>query len=161
MKMAISPNCRRDTASRYVTSLVLLASLGACGGPEPGTEEQVRQWISAAEAAAEAKDRRELLQLISPAYQDAHSYDRDDIGGMLRVYFLRQNSIKLLTSIDDIRLYGDSAAEVDLSLGMAGANDGVFGFSADAYNFQLELSLDGDEWLLISARWGELGGELH
>ncbi len=161
MKMAISPYCCRDTASRYVTSLVLLASLGACGGPGLGAEEQVRQWVSAAEAAAESRDRRELLQLISPAYRDAHGYDRDDISDMLRVYFLRQNSINLLTSIDDLRLYGDSAAEVDLSLGMAGANDGVFGFSADAYNFQLELSLDGDEWSLISARWGELGGELH
>ena len=44
---------------------------------------------------------------------------------------------------------------------LAGTNDGVFGFSADAFRFQLELERDGDDWLLISARWGELGEELH
>jgi len=44
---------------------------------------------------------------------------------------------------------------------MAGQNDAVLGFSADAYRFQLELEREGDDWLLISARWGELGEELH
>ena len=44
---------------------------------------------------------------------------------------------------------------------MAGSNEGVLGFSADAYDFALELELDGDDWQLISARWGELGRELH
>jgi hypothetical protein len=80
---------------------------------------------------------------------------------MLRVYFLRQNNITLLTSIDEIRLYGDSAAEIDMTVGMAGTNDSVFGFSADAYSFQLELENDGDDWLLIAARWGEVGQELR
>lgn len=161
MKTPISSNCRREIAAARVAGLVLLALIGACSGPEMGAEEQVRQWVSAAEVAAEARHRREMLDLISPAYRDAHSYDRADIDEMLRAYFLRQKSVKLLTSIDDVRLYGDTAAEVDLSVGMAGANDGVFGFSADAYNFQLELVLEDSEWLLISARWGELGGELH
>ena len=62
--------------------------------------------------------------------------------------------------IDEIRIYGDSAAEVEMTVGMAGTNDGVLGFSADAYAFELELERDDDEWLLISARWGELGQEL-
>jgi hypothetical protein len=44
---------------------------------------------------------------------------------------------------------------------MAGRNDGVLGFSADAYKFELELERDGNEWQLISARWGELGKEMH
>ncbi len=142
-------------------SIAYLALLGGCGGPEAGPEEQVRQWLSAGQQAAETKERGDLLDLISPSYVDSRGLDRDDIGDRLRVYFLRQQSIKLLTSIEDIRLYGDSAAEVDLTVGMAGKNDSVFGFSADAYRFQLELERDGDDWLLISARWGELGEELH
>jgi hypothetical protein len=80
---------------------------------------------------------------------------------MLRAYFFRQHSIGLLTNIEEIRVYGDSAAEIDLTVGMAGSNDGVFGFSADAYRFQLELARDDDDWLLISARWAQLGDELH
>ncbi len=102
-----------------------------------------------------------MLDLISPAYVDGRGWDRDDVGDMLRVYFLRQDNIELLTSIEEIRLFGDSAAEIDMTVGMAGSNDGVFGFSADAYNFQLELQRDGDEWLLIASRRGELGEELH
>lgn len=142
-------------------SITYLALLGGCGGPEAGPEEQVRQWLSAVQQAAETKERGDLLDLISPSYVDSRGLDRVDIGDRLRVYFLRQQSIKLLTSIEEIRLYGDSAAEVDLTVGMAGKNDSVFGFSADAYRFQLELERDGDDWLLISARWGELGEELH
>jgi len=92
---------------------------------------------------------------------DGRGRDRDDVGNLLRVYFLRQHSIELLTSIDQIRLFGDSAAEIDLTVGMAGTNDGVLGFSADAYNLQLELQRDGDDWLLIASRQSELGEELY
>lgn len=161
MKTVISHYCRSAKASACVIAVVLSSLLGACGGPGVGVEEQVRQWVSSAEEAAEARERRALLDLISPAYQDGHNYDRDDIDEMLRAYFLRRTSVELITSIDEVRLYGDSAAEIDLTLGLAGANDGVFGFSADAYNFQLELVLDGSDWLLIAARWSALGGDLH
>ena len=142
-------------------SLVCLAVLSGCGGPEAGPEEQLRQWVSTGQEAAESKDRRDFLDLISPAYVDARGFDRDDVGDRLRVYFLRQHSIKLLTSIEEIRIFADSAAEIELTVAMAGKNDSVFGFSADAYRFQLELERDGDDWLLISARWGKLGKELH
>ena len=54
-----------------------------------------------------------------------------------------------------------TAAELDLTVGMAGTSDGVLGFSADAYNFEMELVREDDEWILISARWGEVGGEIH
>lgn len=144
-----------------LAGLVLTTLLAACGGPTPGPEEQLRQWVSAGQSAAEAKERRAMLNLISPAYVDARGNDRDDIGNMLRLYFLRQDNISLLTKIDEIQLYGDTAAKINLSVGMAGTNDGVFGFSADAYRFELELEHDGDDWLLISARWAELGEELH
>ena len=161
MKRAATQYRRRAIVGIQVMCIAYLALLGGCGGPEAGPEEQVRQWLSAGQQAAETKERGDLLDLISPSYVDSRGLDRDDIGDRLRVYFLRQQSIKLLTSIEEIRLYGDSAAEVDLTVGMAGKNDSVFGFSADAYRFQLELERDGDDWLLISARWGELGEELH
>lgn len=161
MRRAVTQYCHRAIVGIQVASLTYLALLSGCGGPEAGPEEQLRQWVTAGQQAAESRERGELLDLISPSYVDARGFDRDDIGDRLRVYFLRQHSIKLLTSIEEIRLYGDSAAEVELTVGMAGKNDSVFGFSADAYRFQLELERDGGDWLLISARWGELGEELH
>ena len=161
MRRAATQYCRHAIVGPQALSLVCLLLLSGCGGPEAGPEEQLRQWVSAAQQAVESKERRDLLELISPAYVDARGLDRDDLGDRLRVYFLRQQSIKLLTSIEEIRIFGDSAAEVELTVAMAGKNDSVFGFSADAYRFQLELERDGDDWLLISARWGELGEELH
>ena len=101
------------------------------------------------------------MNLISPDYADARGYDRDAIEKRLRVYFLRQDNIQLLTSVDDLKLYGDTAAEVELTVAMAGTNDGAFGFSADAYRFLMELEKGDNGWRLISARWGELGGELQ
>ena len=99
--------------------------------------------------------------MISPAYADARGNDRDASTNILRAYFLRMNTIELLTAIEEINVIGDSAAEMLLTVGMAGTHDGVLGFSADAYRFSLELEKDGDDWLLISARWGELGEELR
>ena len=117
--------------------------------------------MSRVEEAAEAKERRELIGMISPDYTDSRDNERPDIENMLRAYFFRQNSISLLTNIEDVRLIADSAAEIELTVGMAGQNDGVLGFSADAYRFEMELMKEGDDWLLISARWGELGDELR
>ena len=66
-----------------------------------------------------------------------------------------------LANIDEIRVFGESAAEIELTVGMAGKNNSVFGFSADAYKFELELEGDNGDWQLISARWGQLGEELR
>ena len=146
---------------RFIAGLLPLVTLLACSEPATDAEQELREWVARGETAAEAKERRELISMIAESYTDQRGYERDEIENILRAYFFRQNNISLLTSIEDIRVIGDSAAEIDLTVGMAGQNDGVLGFSADAYNFELELVRDGDDWLLIAARWGELGEELH
>jgi hypothetical protein len=156
MNRAVTHYCRRS-----VTTLTCLLVLAGCSSSTAGPEDQLRQWVGAAEQAAQDKERGELMDMISAAYTDARGNGRDDIEKMLRLYFFRQNSIKLLTSIEEIRLYDDSAAEMEVTVGMAGMNDGVLGFSADAYRFEFELENVDDQWLLISARWSELGVERH
>jgi hypothetical protein len=143
------------------TGMLCWILTSACGGPVSGPEEQLQHWVREGQAAVEAKERRELVRMISPAYKDSRGNDVGDIENMLRAYFFRQHSIKLLTSIEEIRMYGDSAAEIDLMVGMAGTNEGVLGFSADAYRFRLELENKDDDWQLISARWGEPGEDLR
>jgi len=135
--------------------------LAACGNPPTPPEEAVRAWVADGQQAAEDKDRRALVKMISPAYADARGNSRDEIETLFRLYFLRQHNIALLTKIESLRIIGDSAAEIELSVGIAGTNDGVLGFSADAYRFEMELARDGDDWLLISGRWGEIGGNIH
>ncbi len=135
--------------------------LVACGGPASAPEEELRDWVAAGVEAAEAKERRALMGMISSSYADARGNERDDIENVLRVYFLRQNKIVLLPKIEEITVYDDTAGKIALSVGMAGTNDGALGFSADAYRFELELEKGGGDWQLIAARWGELGDELR
>ena len=139
---------------------VACLTLSACGGPASAPEEEIREWVRVGVEAAEAKERRQLVGMISPAYADARGNQRDGIENILRWYFLRMNNVQLVTSIEDITVIGDTAAEVVLKVAMAGTHDGVLGFSADAYRFALELERSSDDWQLISARWGELGKEM-
>jgi len=150
-----------ENTFRRLTLGLVCSGLIACGNPPTPPEQAVRAWVVNGQQAAEDKDRRALLKMVSPAYADARGNSRDEIENMFRLYFLRQHSIALLTKIESLRIIDDSAAELELSVGMAGTNDGVLGFSADAYRFEMELERDGDEWLLISGRWGEIGGEIH
>jgi len=142
-----------------LSSLCFVAN--GCGAPAESPEAAIRAWVARGEAAAEAKDRGELLDMIAVGYADARGNDREEIGDILRLIFFRQQSISLLTSIDEVTLNGDTAALVNLTVGMAGMNGGALGLNAEAYNFEFELEKPDDEWLLIGARWSDLGGRLH
>lgn len=126
-----------------------------------GPEAELRDWVGRGVAAAEGKERGVLVDMISPAYADTRGNDRKRVENIFRAYFLRMNTVELLTSIDEIRVIDDTAAEVLVTVGMAGRHDGIVGFSADAYQFSLELTKDGGDWALIAARWSQLGEELR
>ncbi len=143
-----------------IALLLLLALVASCADDPDDPEQQVRAWVDAMQEAAEEKARRDMVANISPAYVDSHGYGRDDIDRLLRLYFLRQNTVVLMSHIDEVRIIGGTAAEVSVTVGMAATNDGVMGISADAYRFELELEHDGDDWKLISAHWGELGEQI-
>ncbi len=160
MNQPVSHYCRFVLPRNAIASVVFLLLCSACG-EKVGPEQELRQWLSDGQAAAEAKQRSRLVAMISSSYADVNGYQRSQISNMLSVYFLRQKTVKLLTSIDDIRVFGETAAEIDLNVGMAGSNESALGFSARAYRFELELERDGDEWLLTSARWGSLGETLN
>lgn len=149
---------RFATRLLQVTALTLLA---ACGGDASSPEAQIRAWLESMEEAAEAKDRGEVMGGISTRYADGRGNSRDEIENLLRVYFLRSHTVALVTTIDEIEVIGGSAATVAMTVGMAGTNDSALGISADAYRFELELEADGDDWELVSARWGELGAKVH
>ena len=140
---------------------LISALLLACGETPVSEEDAVRAWVTDAVAAAESKDRRELLGLISESYADARGNDREDINNLLRIYFLRQQKVTIMTKVEQITLLGSTAAEVSLTAGMAGTNESLLGLTADAYRFEFDLENDGRNWLLLGARWGGLGRELH
>ena len=152
---------RGGAAGRLLLALLACCTLAACGGERSTPEEEVRAWVWQGHELAESKDRRALVDMIAPTYADARGNSRDDIENMFRAVFLRQKKVALITRIDAVQVHADTAAEVTLDVGMAGTDDNVLGFSADAYQFEMELEKDGDDWLLISARWGQVGRELR
>ena len=137
------------------------ALLAACGGSGDDPEAALRAWVADAEAFAEDKDRGGLLDMISEDYADGRGNDHEKIGNMLRLYFFRAGKVAFLTSIDDISILDETAAMVNLTVGMAGTELGQFGINADAYRFELELENNNDVWMLIGARWGEVGREMR
>ena len=156
-----SANQRQTQPGQMFFVGVLAVFLSACGGPSAGPDAELRAWVERGVAAAEEKQRSVLVDMISPNYTDRRGYDRDAVEKIFRAYFFRMNTIKLVTSIDEISVFDDTAAELLVTVGMGGSHDGALGFSADAYQFSLELIKEGGDWTLISARWGQLGEELR
>lgn len=150
-----NPAPERRTTLLLVIALCLAA--GCSSEPQGSAEQQLRDWLGTAEEHAEAKERRALIGMISPSFTDSRGNKIGDIEDRLRYWFFRSHDIELLTSIDDIRVYDGSAAEMDIKVAMAGTDDSTFGFSADAYRYSLELVLQDDEWILLSADWKEIG----
>jgi len=163
--MAISTiEDQRQKIMRYLMLSLMILLVSACGGgngSDYDPEAELRDWLTRGELAAEEQDRGDLLELVAESYADSRGNDRDSLGNILRAYFFRQESIALLTTIDEITFYDETAALVSVTVGMAGTNSGALGFRADAYRFELELQKPDDEWMLIGARWGELGGTLR
>lgn len=153
--------CRKAISIRVATVATAAVFFAGCGEPALGPEQQLRDWVARGEAAIESKDRSRLLKMVSASYADKRQNDRVALSNKLRAYFFRQNSIELLTSIDEIRLFGETAAEIDLTIGSAGTNDDLLGFSANAYRFRFELEVIDDDWQLTSARWARMGQELQ
>ena len=160
MRMGTPP----DDMAAFIRNWLLLA-VGllhvACGGSTGGPEEALRAWVDEMEVAAEDLDRGAMLDKISEGYADARGNSRKDIGDTLLIYFLRQQSVAFVSTIDEIKVSDGTAAEILLTVAMAGTNDGTFGLSADAYKFELELERVDTEWFLIGAKWGELGHDLR
>lgn len=143
-------------ASRSVPGALLLM-LASCGGEPAGPEAELRAWVDDMHRAAEAKDRGAIVERISSSYADARGNSRDDISDLLRLYFLRSNRVEFVPAIDRINVIAETAAEISLTVGMAGTDQGRFALRADAYRFELELVLADGDWELIAARWAELG----
>ena len=153
-----------DDMAAYIRNSLILGIgmlVVACGGTSGGPEETLRAWVDEMELAAGDMDRSAMLDKISEGYADARGNSRKDVGDTLLIYFLRQQSVAFVSTIDEIKLSGDTAAEILVTVAMAGTNDGTFGLSADAYKFELELESVDSEWFLIGAKWAELGHDLR
>ncbi|HBI14456.1 MAG TPA: hypothetical protein DDY20_02895 [Desulfobulbaceae bacterium] len=152
------------TVDRLRRSLVLLALffLAACG-PGDSPEEQVRQYVAAAEAAVEARNLGGLKELITEQYQDEQGRTRRDIVAIAARYLYANKNIHVLTRIEGLAVSAPGQARLTVYAALTGQNvsdlDALLNMQADLYRFDLELVRMDGEWQLLRAEWRPARGE--
>lgn len=138
-------------------SLLLGLMLGGCNKQTSSPEDEIRQFIASGVQAAEQRNSATLKDMIEDRYADQQGYDKNQLVGLIRVYFLRNKSIYLLYKIKDIKITGNQNASVELFVAMAGKQISditlLSNYRASIYRFELQLIKPDEEWLLESAKW--------
>jgi hypothetical protein len=135
--------------SRGVLLVVIAVSVIA-GCSHSSDEEQVLAVIEAAEAAAEARDTSDALDLVAADYADARGLDKAQLQSFLRAYFLTHPKIELLVRSGPVELETANRARVRVEVVMLGtqrvSDDGPGALTGESESLQVELQRRDSEW---------------
>ncbi|MDF3022350.1 MAG: exoribonuclease [Steroidobacteraceae bacterium] len=127
---------------KFVSLCVAVIFLAACGS-RSSDEEQVRALLDAAEAAAEARDTSDVLEVIASDYSDSQGFDRAQLQGFLRAYFLANPRVEILLTVQDLEFPVE---------GLGRARVGITSLPAgDRATVQVEFRKEGTRWLVSRA----------
>jgi hypothetical protein len=127
---------------------ISLALLAACSDSR-SPEQQVRAVIEQMEQAAENRDTGELASHLSADYRDANGMDAEEAARYARGFFLANQSIHLLTRVDELTFPTDGEARAQLLIGMLGrdaAASDQWDLAAEVHTFKIALRREDDEW---------------
>lgn len=135
--------------------LVSLTFIAACGRDSP--EAQLQALIERSEAAAEKKESAVLRQFISEKYSDSQGQNKKALEALLRYYFLRHESIHLLTRIQQITFPQPEVAQATVLVAMAAqpildAGE-IERLRADLHRFELTFLREKGDWKVVRAEW--------
>lgn len=139
-----------------LTALIAVATLVIACSSEDSPEQQVRTAIAEIELAAEARDTGDVIEWLDPAYRDAHGNDVEDVQRVLRGYFLTNQSIHLLTRIQELSFPHPDEARVVLQVAMVGREADAadaWNLAGDLHRFELALISQEGRWRVSWARW--------
>jgi hypothetical protein len=147
----------------------LLLAIGCCFiiacAPRSSPEQEVRAVIEAAEIAAEARDHRALVALVSRNFTDGHGGDFNELSQRLRAYLVAHPSVRLATRTERVEFpYADMAVALVTvgTLSRDSTNDAtenassLFELAANLHTVELELQREGDDWKVTRAEWDSL-----
>lgn len=153
---------RRRNLLFFSGCLVGGLALGAgCRRRRRSPEEQVRDTIATLTHAAEDKDLKAIRRLISEHYHDDEEHDRQEVLGLLRMYFARYPAIHLATRVTAVEIAPagtDVRARVTVVVAMAsvpmnGVED-LLRLHADVNRFDLTLIEEAaEQWAIAGAAW--------
>lgn len=126
-------------------SLGLLAACGDAGSPE----QQVRTVIDQMELAAENRDVGDLMEHVSEDYRGEAGLGPEEVARYLQGYFIANQSIHLLTRIEDLTFPTDGEARAQVLVGMVGRDAAAtrqWDLAADLHTFKIALRREADGW---------------
>ena len=141
----------------FIALALLFPLLVSCSAERDTPEAQVRALLQQGKAAAEKRESAALRRMISEKYADNEGRDKKAVEAVLRYYFLRNESIHLLTRIRQISFPRPDIAQVDVIVAMAGQPIADAGqlerLRADLHRFEITLADENKEWKVIRAEW--------
>lgn len=139
------------TVSQINVFALLIMSLGllaACSDAD-SPEQQVRSVIERMELAAENRDVGDLMEHVSEDYRGAGGMGPEEVARYLRGYFIANQSIHLLTRIEDLTFPTDGEARAQVLVGMVGRDAAAtkqWDLAADLHTFKIALRREADDW---------------
>lgn len=129
----------------------------ACSSEPNSPEQEIRDLLSQLETASEGKRIESLRDAVADEYWDERGNDKRAIERILRFYFLRNESIHLLTRIQSLVLSKTERADAVIMVAMAGTPitsvDALPSINVDLHRFDVALEKQGDAWQVTSAKW--------
>jgi hypothetical protein len=137
--------------------LIMALLCSACSRQRESPEEQIRSLIRNATVAAEQKDLGTLRGIISETYADDQGQNKRAVEGLLRVHFLRNESVHLLTRIESVTLPQPDRGRAAVLVAMAGvpitSEAALPGLRADLHRFEIDVVREDKVWRVQRATW--------
>lgn len=141
--------------ARSLLAIAALALLTACSD-EDSPEQQVRAVIERMERAVEARDVGDVVALLSSEYRDAYGNTADDVSRRIRGYFIANQSIHLLTRIEELSFPHPDEARATVLVGMVGREAdaaGAWNLATELRTFDVVFIREDGEWKVSWAQW--------
>jgi hypothetical protein len=143
--------------------LVAAMLLPGCRGERLSPEAEVRALINSATKAAEQKSIGTLRDSISEKYADEQGQNKRAIENLLRLHFLRNESVHLFAHIQSVTLPQPDRAQASVLVAMAGvpiaSAQELPALRADLHRFEIDFAREGKTWRVQRTAWrrAELG----
>jgi hypothetical protein len=127
---------------KFITLCVAVILLAACGA-RTSDEEQVRALLDSAEAALEARDASDVIDLVASDYSDSQGFDRAQLQNFLRGYFLANPRIEVVLNLRGLEFPVDGLARARIAGTSLPAGDHV--------ELRVEFRREGGQWRVSRA----------
>ncbi|HEY5808952.1 MAG TPA: hypothetical protein VIT67_13335 [Povalibacter sp.] len=133
---------------RYLLLLTIVFQLSACGSAD-SPEAQVRKTVDAMEAAAEDRDAGDVMAFVADDFRDAYGQGPDELNRYLYGYFIANQSLHLLTRIDQIEFPASDEARLKVTVGAVSREADAaksWNLAAEVHVFEVTMRRQDDDW---------------